>query len=77
MMTLVRWILGRVILGLDALTSPKSVVREEAAQRAVDEITASMSLYQFKTCPFCVKVRREIKVSWTWHLFLSKIQLSV
>jgi glutaredoxin len=61
MMTLVRWILGRVILGLDALTSPKSVVREEAAQRAVDEITASMSLYQFKTCPFCVKVRREIK----------------
>ena len=60
-MKLVRWILGRVILVLDLLTSPKPIVRDAAAQKAIDETTASMSLYQFKTCPFCVKVRRELK----------------
>jgi glutaredoxin len=60
-MKLVRWILGRIILVLDVLTSPKPIVRDAAAQKAVDETTASMSLYQFKTCPFCVKVRRELK----------------
>ena len=62
-MKLVRWILGRIILVLDVLTSPKPIVRDAAAQKAIDETTASMSLYQFKTCPFCVKVRRELK----WH----------
>ena len=60
-MKLVRWILGRIILVLDVLTSPKPIVRDAAAQKAIDETTASMSLYQFKTCPFCVKVRRELK----------------
>lgn len=60
-MKLVRWILGRIILILDVLTSPKPIVRDAAAQKAIDETTASMSLYQFKTCPFCVKVRRELK----------------
>ena len=60
-MKLVRWILGRIILVLDVLTSPRPIVRDAAAQKAIDETTASMSLYQFKTCPFCVKVRRELK----------------
>jgi len=60
-MTVIRWILGQIILLLDVLTSPKSVVRTPAAQHAVDEVTASMSMYQFKTCPFCVKVRRQLK----------------
>jgi glutaredoxin len=60
-MKVVRWILGQVILLLDALTSPKPVVREVSAQNAIDDVTASMAMYQFKTCPFCVKVRRELK----------------
>ena len=60
-MTVIRWILGQIILLLDVLTSPKYVVRTPAAQQAVDEVTASMSIYQFKTCPFCVKVRRQLK----------------
>ncbi|MDB4262749.1 glutaredoxin [Porticoccaceae bacterium] len=60
-MVVIRWILGQIILVLDFLTSPKAVVRETAAQQAVDDVTATMSMYQFKTCPFCVKVRRELK----------------
>jgi glutaredoxin len=57
----IRWILGQIILLLDAVTPPKSTVRELSAQKSIDEATASMSMYQFKTCPFCVKVRRELK----------------
>jgi len=57
----IRWILGQIILLLDAITSPKSTVRELSAQKSIDDATASMSMYQFKTCPFCVKVRRELK----------------
>ena len=60
-MKVIRWILGQIILVLDFLTSPKAVVREAAAQKAIDDVTATMSMYQFKTCPFCVKVRRELK----------------
>jgi len=60
-MKAIRWILGQVILLLDAVTSPKSIIRELSAQKAIDDATASMSMYQFKTCPFCVKVRRELK----------------
>ena len=60
-MKVIRWILGQIILILDFLTSPKAVVRESEEQRAIDDVTASMSIYQFKTCPFCVKVRRELK----------------
>ena len=60
-MKIIRWVLGQIILILDFLTSPKAVVREAEEQRAIDDVTASMSMYQFKTCPFCVKVRRELK----------------
>jgi glutaredoxin len=60
-MKIIRWILGRIILLLDAITAPKGIVRDSAAQQEIDTATASMSMYQFKACPFCVKVRRELK----------------
>ena len=60
-MKVIRWILGQIILVLNFLTSPKAIVRAAAAQKAIDDVTATMSMYQFKTCPFCVKVRRELK----------------
>jgi glutaredoxin len=60
-MKTIRWILGQIILVLDFLTSPKPPVREAAAQKNLDDATATMSMYQFKACPFCVKVRRELK----------------
>ena len=60
-MKIIRWILGRIILLFDALTSPTPVTRESGHQREVDELTSSMAIYQFETCPFCVKVRRELK----------------
>lgn len=60
-MKFVRWFLGRLILAGSFLTPPKPMVRDQAAQDAVDAKTANMALYQFEACPFCVKVRRQIR----------------
>ena len=42
------------------VTTPKGVVRSDVAQQAVSQQCRSLALYQFATCPFCIKVRREI-----------------
>jgi glutaredoxin len=60
-MFIIRWILGRIILVLNFIFSPKKQKRENGAQEAVDAQTKSLQLYQFEACPFCVKVRREIR----------------
>lgn len=60
-MVIIRWILGRLILFIDALTTPRGITRSMEDQVALDRQTAHLSLYQFKACPFCVKVRRFLK----------------
>tara|TARA_Y100001936_G_C15973101_1_gene612268 strand:- start:735 stop:1100 length:366 start_codon:yes stop_codon:yes gene_type:complete len=60
-MTIVRWLLGQIILTLDFFTSPKPIVRDKKEQEILDVETAKMSLYQFNACPFCVKVRRQLR----------------
>jgi len=60
-MKLIRWILGRIIIFLDALFSPKAIIRDLNRQNKIDEITSSYQLYQYNACPFCVKVRRFFK----------------
>lgn len=60
-MVVVRWLLGSLILFFDWLFTPKSVKRDAAVQAHIDRQTAHLSLYQFKACPFCVKVRRAMK----------------
>lgn len=56
-----RRIIGPIMLLIDKITSPRGVRRPAQQQQQLDNITQQMSLYQFKTCPFCMKVRREIK----------------
>lgn len=46
---------------IDVLTSPTPMERSAEAQAKLDAATSAMSLYQFETCPFCIKVRRAIK----------------
>ncbi len=41
-------------------TTPKGVVRQPAAQQLIDQQCKDLALYQFRTCPFCIKVRREL-----------------
>ncbi len=55
-----RIILGPVMLLKENLTRPKGLVRPAAAQALVDQQCQSLVLYQYKTCPFCIKVRQEI-----------------
>ncbi len=56
-----RLVLGPVMLLKERVTQPKGVQRDPAAQAAVDLQCQSMALYQFKTCPFCIKVRQEMR----------------
>ena len=60
-MNFVRWILGRLVLGYDLLTRPKPMTRDPAEQVKLDAETAKFALYQFNACPFCVKVRRQMR----------------
>jgi glutaredoxin len=55
-----RIVLGPFMLLKEALTKPKGVARTAAAQASVDAQCQTLALYQFKTCPFCIKTRREI-----------------
>ncbi len=58
---LIRILLHPFMLLWEFVTSPRGVVRDAAAQQQVDQQSRMLVLYQFKTCPFCIKVRREIK----------------
>jgi glutaredoxin len=56
-----RVVLGPVMLLKERLTQPAGVQRAPAAQAAVDQQCQSLALYQFSTCPFCIKVRQEMR----------------
>lgn len=60
-MFILRWLIGRVILLIDFMTSPKSPQRAVEEQAGLDVQTQHLSLYHLPACPFCVKVRREVK----------------
>ncbi len=52
--------LGPFLLLWELITRPQGLVRTPAQQVLVDASTRSLVLYQFKTCPFCMKVRQEM-----------------
>lgn len=56
-----RTLLGPVLLAWNWITQPKSIQRSAEQQQLVDEKTGKLTLYQFRTCPFCIKVRRCMK----------------
>ena len=52
--------LGRVIVFINHITRPAQIQRSPEAQREAERAAASLSLYQFYACPFCVRTRRTI-----------------
>ena len=56
-----RVVIGPFILLWEIVTTPKGVIRQPKKQLQVDLQCQRLILYQFKTCPFCVKVRREMR----------------
>ena len=58
---LVRAVVGPFLLLADRLTAPRGIRRSPAEQRRIDGQTRHLVLYQFRTCPFCIKTRRAIR----------------
>ena len=56
----VRAILGRIIIFFDWLTRGRKKKRSAEELASLTEATQHMSIYQFYTCPFCVKTRRAL-----------------
>ena len=60
-MQIIRLILGKLILLLNWVFTPRGTKRDANTQATINQQTASLRLYQYQACPFCVKVRRAIK----------------
>lgn len=60
-MSIIRWVLGRIILLFNFIFSPSGIKRSAEEQQKVDVRSQGLALYQYEACPFCVKVRRTIK----------------
>lgn len=58
---ILRIVIGPFMLLGEFVTRPKGVLRPAAGQAEVDQQCASIVLYQYKTCPFCIKVRQEMR----------------
>jgi glutaredoxin len=58
---LLRLVLTPPILFLDWLTTPRGIERSPQIQRDIDEQTSHLMLYHYRACPFCIKVKRQIK----------------
>lgn len=57
---LVRVVLGPFMLLWEILTTPQAVPRSAEEQLRLDALTQGLVLYQYRTCPFCIKVRRTL-----------------
>jgi len=60
-MSIIRWALGRIILFFNWVFTPRARKLSQEQKSAFDQDAQTLALYQFLACPFCVKVRREIK----------------
>lgn len=57
---ILRIVLGPFMLLWEIVSRPKGIARAPAAQSVVDRQCRDIVLYHYRTCPFCMKVRREI-----------------
>ena len=53
-----RNLFGNLLRLINYITLPKQVERMKEEQAIIDSKTEDLSLYDFATCPFCIKVRR-------------------
>jgi|SRR5690625_3052351 len=52
--------IGNMLACAEQLTRPPRMQRNPADQARVDEKASKLALYQYRGCPFCIKVRREL-----------------
>jgi glutaredoxin len=54
-------IIAPILLSADWLTTPRGIKRDPGEQQRIDKQTKTLVMYQFPSCPFCIKTRRAIK----------------
>lgn len=54
---IIRWILAMVIGAVDLVFKPRMKQWPPQKKELIDKATENLALYQFPSCPFCVKVR--------------------
>ncbi|OIP98674.1 MAG: glutaredoxin [Zetaproteobacteria bacterium CG2_30_46_52] len=52
---------GGLMAFVSYIFSPRKVKRDADAQKLANEKAASMSMYQYFACPFCIKTRRTVR----------------
>ena len=57
----IHFIVGGLIRLVDFMTSPRPLKRPEQKQQLVNEQCKNLTLYHYPACPFCVRVRRQMK----------------
>ena len=60
-MSILRWFLRWIILFIDKTFAPAQKKHSLSHQRKLDKQSRKLTLYQFEACPFCVKVRWEMR----------------
>ncbi|SDN86891.1 glutaredoxin family protein [Vreelandella arcis] len=55
-----RVVLTPIMLVSEKLSTPQAVKRTPDEQAGVDDACKDLALYQFRSCPFCIKVRKEM-----------------
>ncbi len=55
-----RRVLGPFMLLWERVSRPSGLQRPPSQQATVDQQCKNLALYQFTTCPFCIKVRQEM-----------------
>jgi glutaredoxin len=56
-----RRVLGPLMQLWELISRPKGLIRPAELQQQVDVDCRSLVLYQYQTCPFCIKVRQEMR----------------
>ena len=56
-----RVIIGPFMLLGELISRPQGISRPPAMQAEIDQQARDIALYQYKTCPFCIKVRQEMR----------------
>lgn len=57
----VRLVLGPFMLLWERLSAPAGMERPQEAQAEVERQCRDLALYQFPTCPFCIRTRQELR----------------
>lgn len=57
----IRILLTPIMLISETLSTPKPMQRSQQGQAQVDAACNQLALYQFRACPFCIKVRKEVQ----------------